>query len=94
MKHLDLYTLHKVYPNAKSVQIKDAPINQWCYFVFENNGGQIGFAFAKLEYNEDASKLIATDDCFYFILSACASFEYRYDNIDKGIYVCVVELGE
>lgn len=92
MNQLHKNILTKSYQNRELVL--DAPINQWCYFIFTNKSETIGYVFAKLIDDELAINLIADDDTFHFLLPKNVWFEYRYDNIDKGIYVCVVELGE
>lgn len=85
--------LLKTYKNRQIVL--SSPMNQYCYFILLNKEGEtIGVVYAKLIDDELAKNLIASNDMFQLLLPKNVWFEYRYDNIDKGIYVCVVELGE
>lgn len=80
---------------TNKLKVHEVPINQNCCLVFHRNNKPVGSALAKLEFNEIATDLIARDNHFCLLLPKNVQFDYWHGkNLDNGIYVCYVELGE
>ncbi len=93
MNDHNLSWLLKNYSNK--LPVHDAPINQNCCFIFHRNNKPAGSVLAKLEYNETATDLIARDNHFCLLLPKNIQFDYWYGkNLDNGVYVCCIEIGE